>query len=201
MNIFLGVLAGNPGSHLTVVHLLPEIPLCLNPSTVGAPALGATRNRRVMQKRRISLIWAPGLFSLIVALFLGCSDDGTGPKSELEPLVGTWRAQVLILTNSANPDVSVDLIQAGATFTLSILATGQYSASLAAFGAANTEVGEVTVSGNQITIKPISPEGPALVATFFFQGTTLVLDGTSEYDFNQDGLPEAAQAHIELSPI
>ena len=142
-----------------------------------------------------------GFLLLSTSGLVGCSDSGTEPVKALEPLVGTWRAQELILTNSANPDVSVDLIQEGATFTLAILSTGQYSASLAAFGAATTEVGEVTVSGSQVTIKPTSPEGPPLVATFSFQGTTLVLDGTSEYDFNQDGITEAAQAHIELNPI
>ena len=129
---------------------------------------------------------------------LGCSDDGTGPDKELEPFVGKWRAQAMVLTNSANPSVSVDLIEQGATFTLSILATGQYSASLAAFGQSNTEVGTIEVSGSQITISPTSPAGPPLVATFAFQGGLLVLDGASEFDFNQDGTPEAATAHIEL---
>lgn len=155
-----------------------------------------------MLKRRSLLkkAMAP-LLVLSSILWAGCSDSGTGPKAELEPLVGTWRAQVLLLTNSANPGVSIDLIQEGATFTLSILSTGQYSASLAAFGAANTEVGEVTVSGDRVTITPTSPPGPSLVATYSFEGQTLVLDGTSEYDFNRDGILEAAQAHIEFNPL
>ncbi|MGW8264737.1 MAG: hypothetical protein ACWGSQ_00105 [Longimicrobiales bacterium] len=141
---------------------------------------------------------------LILASFLflaGCSGGGTDSgKGELEPLVGKWRATTLLLTNSANPGVSIDLVEAGATFTISILATGQYSATLAAFGQTNTEIGTVEVSGNQVTIQPTSPAGPPLVGTFYFQGRTLVLDGASEYDFNQDGTPEAAQAHIELDP-
>lgn len=139
------------------------------------------------------------LFSL---LFLtACSGGGTSPgNEELQPLVGKWRAKTLLLTNSANPGVSIDLVEAGATFTISILSTGQYSATLAAFGQTNTEIGTVEVSGNQVTIMPTSPAGPALVARFSFQGRTLVLDGTSEYDFNQDGTPEPAQAHIELDP-
>ena len=140
------------------------------------------------------------ILSLVFSLG-SCSDDGTGPSNkELEPLVGTWRATTLLLTNSANPDVSIDLVEAGATFTISILATGQYSATLAAFGQTNTEIGTVEVSGNQVTITPTSPEGPPLVATFAFEGRTLVLDGASEYDFNQDGTPETALAHIELNP-
>ena len=145
----------------------------------------------------LSLIWL-GLSGVGI---LGCSDDGTGPEKEFKPFVGKWRAQTMVLTNLANPAVSVDLIDEGATFTLSILATGQYSASLSAFGQTNTEVGMIEVSGNQITITPTSPAGPPLVATYSFQGDLLVLDGTSEFDFNLDGMAEAATAHIELNPL
>ena len=134
-------------------------------------------------------------------LLLACSGDGTGPGKELDPLVGAWRAKVLLMTNKANPTIQVDLVQQGATFTLSILSTGQYSASLSAFGVSNTEVGNVTVAGNHVTIAPTSPEGPSLVATWSFQGSTLILDGDSEFDFNQDGIPEASIAHIELDPL
>jgi hypothetical protein len=138
---------------------------------------------------------------LAFALILGCSDDGTGPKKELEPLVGGWKASALVMTNRANPLISLDLVEMGASFTLSVLATGQYSASLTTFGATNTEVGTVTVSGNQVTISPASPEGPPLVAVWSFQGEALVLDGESEFDFNQDGATEPALAHIVLDPI
>jgi hypothetical protein len=143
-----------------------------------------------------------GSLLLLGALGLsGCSEDGTGPKPELAPLVGKWRAAAMVLTNSANPSVSVDLIQEGATFTLSILSTGAYSASLTAFGQTNSEIGTIRVNGNQVTITPTSPPGPALAATFEFVGTLLVLDGDTAFDFNLDGTPEPALAHIELTPV
>jgi hypothetical protein len=129
---------------------------------------------------------------------VGCSDDISAPKKGIEPFVGKWRAQSMVLTNLANPSVSVDLVEEGATFTLSILATGQYSASLAAFGQSNTEFGTIEVSGSQVTITPTSPAGPPLVAAFVFQGDLLILDGASVFDFNRDGTSEAATAHIEL---
>jgi len=140
-------------------------------------------------------------FTLLLILLLassGCSGGGTGPGKELEPLVGMWRAQDMVLTNAANPTISVDLVEEGATFTLSILSTGQYSAVLSMLGQSNTEVGKVKVSGNNITITPTSPSGPPLVATFEFVGEVLVLDGSSEFDFNMDGTPEEALAHIAL---
>lgn len=144
----------------------------------------------------------PGSLLLLVALSLsGCSDDGSAPKKELAPFVGKWRASVMILTNTANPSVSVDLVQEGATFTLSVLSTGEYSAALTAFGQTNTEVGTIKVSGSRVTITPTSPPGPSLVAEFEFFGNTLVLDGDTFFDFNLDGTPEPAQAHIELNPL
>jgi hypothetical protein len=141
----------------------------------------------------------PGL--LIFLSVAGCGTDVAGPKKGLDPLVGVWRAQSLVMTHKSSPGISVDLVDQGATFTLSILSTGQYSASLAAFGQSNTEVGTVTVSGNQVTITPTSPAGPPLVATYRFQGDLLILDGDSEFDFNLDGTPEDAFAHIELLPL
>ena len=136
---------------------------------------------------------------LSVGLVLGaCSDDGTGP-AELQPLVGTWQATELTLTNLANPDTSVDLIEQGATFTLSILATGQYSASLVIFGQPSQEVGSVSVSGNQITIAPNG--GSSTTGTWILQGNTVIVDGDTEFDFNVDGIPEAATVHMELIRI
>jgi hypothetical protein len=134
-----------------------------------------------------------------LGLILGaCSDDGTGP-AELQPLVGTWRATELTLTNLANPDTSVDLIEQGATFTLSILATGQYSASLVIFGQPGQEVGTVSVSGNRITIAPNG--GSPTTGTWTLQGNTLIVDGDTEFDFNVDGIPEDASVHMELIRI
>ena len=152
----------------------------------------------VVMYKRLGVLFTAVLLSAL--LLSGCSDDGTGPKEALAPLVGVWTAESLVLTNQQNPGISVDLIATGATFTLSILSTGQYSASLSAFGQANTEVGTVTVSGDQITITPTTPPGPAISGAFYFQGETLVLDGESEFDFNQDGILEAALVHLELVP-
>jgi hypothetical protein len=127
-----------------------------------------------------------------------CSDDSTGPE-QVQPLVGTWRATELLLTNSANPSTTVNLIEEGAVFTLSILATGQYSASIVIFGQPGSEVGTVSVSGNQITISPSN--GSATTGTFSLQGNTLIVDGETEFDFNLDGTREAATVHMELTRI
>lgn len=141
------------------------------------------------------------LVPLVLAVLWGCSDSSTGVKKELEPLVGAWRAQELTLTNVANPSLTWDLVEIGATFSLSILATGQYTAVLTAFGQSNTEAGNVEVSGNRVTIQPVSPPGPSVDGTWQFVGEILHLDGETEFDFNFDGTREDADVHFELERV
>jgi hypothetical protein len=153
------------------------------------------------QPKRYSFPKALGLIALVFMIFGGCSDSGTGVKKELEPLVGAWRAQELTLTNQANPSLTWDLVEIGATFSLSILATGQYTAVLTAFGQSNTETGNVEVSGNRVTISPVSPPGPSVDGTWQFIGEILHLDGQTEFDFNLDGTREQANVHFELERV
>jgi hypothetical protein len=128
-----------------------------------------------------------------------CSDSGTDSSKELAPLVGTWRAQALVLSNKANPSQSVDLVEEGAVFTLSILSSGQYSATMQVFGQSlPPEVGRIRVSGSEFTLTPTSYDGAATSGTWKFQGEILVLDGDTEFDFNQDGTRQPATAHFEL---
>jgi hypothetical protein len=137
---------------------------------------------------------------LLCACLVSCSDPGTGNSKELAPLVGTWRAQALVLTNKVNTSQSLDLVGEGAVFTLSILSSGQYSATMQAFGQSlPPEVGTFRISGNQFTITPTSHDGPPTSGTWRFQGAILILDGDTEYDFNQDGVRELATAHFELA--
>ena len=148
--------------------------------------------------RRFPGVLTGSCLLLLAVPLLACSDSGMGPKKELAPFVGKWQAQSLVLTNAANPSVSIDLVQEGATFTLSVLSTGAYSASLVVLGQSNTELGTIEVSGNQVTITPTSPPGPPIVGTFAFRNRMLILDGESEYNFNQGEAPVKALVHIEL---
>ena len=131
-------------------------------------------------------------------LSVACSDSGTDAGKELAPLLGTWRAQALAISNKANPSQSFDMIQEGGEFTLSILASGQYIATLRVFEQPAVEMGRITVSGSSFTITPTSHDGPSTSGTWRFQGDVLVLDGDTEFDFNQDGTRQPASAHFEL---
>lgn len=132
---------------------------------------------------------------------LGCSEDPNQPDREIAPLVGTWRGRSMVLTNRANPQVRVDLIAQGAVFTLAVVGNGTYSATLSLFGQTNVETGTIAVRGNRVTITPTLPPGPPTTGTWKLEGTTLLLEGQTEFDFDLDGVREPAEIKMELAPL
>lgn len=146
--------------------------------------------------------WLPRLLCLLVAsaAVSACGDDDPlGPDPALAELVGDWEARALEITNEANPSEVADLIEAGATFTLNVQPSGQYTATLVFFGQPLTEIGQVTVDGSRITLDPSTPaDQPSTTGTYQVQGDLFTLDGDTEFDFNGDGTAEAARAHFEL---
>jgi len=145
----------------------------------------------------------PGRHALLTAVLVlaaACGDDATvGPDPELAPLVGDWEATELVLANVANPSVAPDLIELGATFDLNVQPSGQYTAILVFSLQSQTEIGQVEVDGDRLTLRPTVPPGqPPTTGTFSIQGDQLTLDGSTEFDFNMDGTPEPASAHFEF---
>lgn len=130
-------------------------------------------------------------------------DGGTGPGGNgtdpaLAPFVGDWRANAMVLTNKANPSVAPDLVQEGAEFTINVQPSGQYTAILLYMQSSSTEIGYLSVSGNTVILDRTFPSPSTSSASYQFSGGQLILDGDSEFDFNLDGTPEPAQAHIVL---
>jgi len=61
------------------------------------------------------------------------------------------------------------------------------------------EIGQLSVEGNFVTLRPNAPDtSPATSAFTFIRDDYLRLLGPTEFDFNLDGTPEAAEAFIEL---
>ncbi len=137
-----------------------------------------------------------GLFALS---FNGCKSDAVAPDASIEALVGDWNGDVFIITSLANPDQSADLIAAGATFTLNVQASGQYTAILIFNDQPQTEIGQLSVSGTNITLRRTYPAPPdTTTGTYSLDGNRLTVDGETDYDFDLNGTKEPARLHFEL---
>jgi len=106
----------------------------------------------------------------------------------------------MVVTNKANPSIAPDIIEEfGAEFTLNVQPSGQYTARLLFMLTSSVEFGRLSVSGNTVILERSFPAPPTTsTATYQFSGNQLTLDGDSEFDFNNDQIPEAVQAHIVL---
>jgi len=135
---------------------------------------------------------------LAFSLFASCSDPGTGLKKELAPLVGVWDAQVLGVPDPENISQTIDLVQEGASYALSILSTGQYTAVFDLIVLQGFEAGTIEVSGDLITMTPTSPPGTTLTGTWMFQGDVLIVDGFRDIDYDGDGEDELVSIHFEF---
>ena len=155
----------------------------------------------VPQRFRRSRWVLPALLTAL-ALAPGCgSSGGVQTDAAVAPFVGDWLATTMVLTSVANPDVHPDLISLGATFSVDVQPSGQYTAILIYSGQTQTEIGQLSVSGGTVTLQPSFPAGaPAAISDYTFPDPDhFVLDGATEFDFNLDGTAEAAQAHIAFS--
>ena len=150
-----------------------------------------------MRAHRMRRRWGGMVLALVGT---GCGgDDPVKVDAALEPFVGDWDAQALVLTSVADPEVAPDLIELGASFTLNVQPSGQYTAILIYLGQAQTEIGTVSIAGNTLTLRRDFPTPGTTPGTFEFIGDSrFVLDGDTEFDFNLDGTPEPALAHFDM---
>ena len=137
--------------------------------------------------------------ALVVVLATACGgEDPVVVDPLVSPLVGDWSATAMVVTSVANPDVAPELIALGASFTLNVQSSGQYTAILIYAQQASTEIGFLSVSGNVVTMTHSFPDTKTTSATYVLAGNRLTLDGDTDFDFNLDGTSEPAVAHFEL---
>ncbi len=141
-----------------------------------------------------------GIIVLAVGLFSCGGDDPLEADPSLAPFVGDWSATSLVLASPVAPDLSVDLIELGSSFDLNIQPSGHYTAILVFAGQAQTEIGQISLSGSSAVILDRQFPTPSRdISTFVFEGPDrLILDGDTEFDFNLDGTTEPALAHFDL---
>ncbi len=130
----------------------------------------------------------------------GCGEGLTEPDLNPDFMVGDWLAESLVLTSVANPEVIADLVARGAVFTLSVQASGRYTAILEGFGQPFSESGRLTVDGAYVVLMPETPPGPESRGLWERVGDSVILEGESEFDFNLDGTAEAATLRQVLIP-
>lgn len=152
-----------------------------------------------MRKRR--QVWVLAGVLAVALTLAGCGgSDAVAPDDGIAQFVGDWDATAFVLTSVANPDVHPDLIEIGATFSMNVQPSGQYTAILLYAGQSQTEIGTVEVSGSTVILHRDFPAAATSSSTFAFSGPDhFTMDGDTEFDFNLDGTAEPARGHIEFA--
>lgn len=149
-------------------------------------------------RRRPRVLLTALTTTLILAGCGGSDPAGIGnPDPDVAPFVGTWEAVTFEVTNLADTTEVFDVVAAG-SFTLDVQPSGFYTAILHISGSQPLpENGELSVIGESIRLSPTG--GTGATAEYMFQGPDRVeLNGPTEFDFNFDGEPESASAHMVL---
>ncbi|MDT8341571.1 MAG: hypothetical protein RQ751_08670 [Longimicrobiales bacterium] len=153
-------------------------------------------NARPASRRRFLLL--AGLALLAGA---GACTDPAGPPegANAEALVGDWDASAVVVTNLAVPEQSIDLTAGGATFTLNVQPSGQYTATLTFLGSPVTEIGFLTLEGDVLTFLRQFPSPDTATAVFTQLGPDRVrFVGESAFDFDGNGESDPASLLTEL---
>lgn len=155
--------------------------------------------RRVRLRIGAHALWLPSLLVLVA----GCSggdggtDPGPGPDNFL---AGEWIATLMRATSVANPEIRADIIASGGEFTLSVQPSGRYTAILVAFEQSSSESGTLSIVGNEVVFNRTFPSPLVTRATWTRSGSTVTLNGPTEFDFNLDGTAEPATLETVLAP-
>lgn len=113
--------------------------------------------------------------------------------------MGDWSADVLVVSNAADPDESLDLLEGGSAFRINVQPSGQYTATLTVFGSPVTEIGSLTVQGTVLTFYREFPSADTATATLTQLSPDRVrLVGATTFDFEPVGSPDEAFLLTEL---
>lgn len=135
---------------------------------------------------RVARVLAAGAMVVAVA---ACGDS-TGIT--VEDLVGTWEATEIVFTNSANTSESVDVIDLGASLTVTINSAGTVSTVFDdGQGGTDSDSGTLSVDGSTLTVG-----GDTFAAER--SGNVLILTGEDQWDFDEDGTDDPATLTIRL---
>jgi Lipocalin-like domain len=140
----------------------------------------------------------PGLVAVGAALAAcgGSSASGPNPSS----LEGTWTASKMEYVMAGGAGTRVDLVSHGATVTLAMAATHTYTLTVRMPGEADdVTTGSWSTSGDVLTTTMTGMSGERQFE-MTLTGNTLNLSGAdADFDFNGDGIAEAAKLSMVLT--
>ncbi len=134
--------------------------------------------------------------TLGVALALACGDS-TGVT--VEDLTGTWVATEIVFTNPANASQSVDLIDQGATFTLTVRSDSTFTTVITEPGEPiETRTGDVSSNGDTLTVAESGQGSPTEFLASRSGDTLTLTTSDEEFDFDGDEAEDPANLRIVL---
>jgi hypothetical protein len=128
----------------------------------------------------------------MTVMALSACGDGTGVEES--DFVGTWDATSLEYTNAADPNQTVDVIDLGATFVITMEADGTFSATITIPGEVPEPMtGTWSVNlGDDFTIRETGVPGE-MQFDYSLSGNTLtIIGGDTHFDFGDDDIEESA---------
>jgi|GEM_PF-1286639 len=137
----------------------------------------------------------------MLALACGGGDGLTdvGPNGiRISDLAGTWNATVLHYFG-LGPSSDVRIVANGGSGTLVLQADGRFTFTTVILGEApQVTTGKVAFDAEAEDFLQVLADGETEADEFFFQfdGTTMRLDGETDFDFDKDGVPDPAQAEF-----
>ena len=146
-------------------------------------------------------------FLLIISfcfILVNCESTSTDPKENIPAnipaeVVGNWEASNYLISNNANPTDLVDLIFEGYNLYLSLQTNGTYSSTLTFPNEPDdTETGTATFLNNTVTINPSNDDPFTMTYQLVTDSILTFIDPNSTFDFDEDGMDEAATETIIL---
>ena len=140
--------------------------------------------------------------SALALILMAACTEATGVGVEPDELAGTWTSTSFILTSVEDPTMSMDLVaEEDAEVTLVLRADGTYTFTFtSSVEETENETGTYVVSGNVMTVTPVTPEGldpeEIVIARV---GDTLTLTLDDEIEFGPGANAEAAVLVIVLT--
>lgn len=149
---------------------------------------------------------------LIAALAVACGDDDeVGPDEgiTLADFAGSWSAERLRWTSTADQTVFVDLIQLGGTLQVGVDGSGNFTGEAMVPDPGTGQLQSVPLSGSFVLVSQttlavdfaatVPPPFEDFDGTFDLSGDVLtILNPDSDFDFDGDGTEEPAGLEVIL---